>query len=369
MIIGVPKEIKIDEHRVSMTPAGVRQLATLGHQVRVETGAGNGSGFTDEHYSESEATIVSNASEAWDVDMVVKVKEPQGSEYNFLKPDLILFTYLHLAADEVLTRAMMTAGTMGIAYETVEENGSRPLLTPMSEIAGRMSVQVGAHYLERMSGGRGILLGTVPGVTPAQVVVIGGGIVGTSAAKVAVGMGAQVTVIDTNLNRLRYLGEILDGNLITLSSNIHNITEATRQADLVVGAVLVPDGGRAPTLVTRQMISDMKAGSVVIDVAIDQGGCMETTRLTTHSSPTFIVDDVTHYCVANMPGAVPRTSTEALSNATLPYITQLAVKGVDAALRANKSLTKGVNTMKGNLVCRGVADAFHMSYTSLERLL
>ena len=357
MIIGTPKEIKDNEYRVGITPGGVRQLVTAGHRVLVETGAGEGSGFSDREYETSGAKIVSTNAEAWSAHMVVKVKEPQPSEYEFLRPDLVLFAYLHLAADERLTREMMVRGLTGIAYETVElPNGNLPLLTPMSEVAGRMAIQVGAFYLEKMNGGRGKLLSGVPGVRPADVAIIGAGVVGTNAAQVALGMGAHVMIIDINLDRLRYLNDIMGGRLITLSSNPLNIAETVRRADLLVGAVLVK-GGKAPKLVTREMISTMNPGSVVVDVSVDQGGCVETTQPTTHSNPTYLVDGVIHYCVSNIPGAVPRTSTYALSNATLPYVVKLANMGAEAAIQCDPSLAKGVNICKGKITYPAVADA------------
>ncbi len=369
MIVGVPKEIKDNEYRVAMTPGGVRQLVEAGHRVLVERGAGEGSGFADEQYRAAGAEIVSGNADAWAAQMVVKVKEPQPSEYDFLRSDLTLFTYLHLAANEELTREMLARGVVGIAYETVElPNGRLPLLTPMSEVAGRMAIQVGAYYMEKMNGGRGKLLGGVPGVRPADVVIIGAGVVGTNAAHVALGMGAHVIIIDKNLDRLRYLDQVMDGRLTTLSSNPLNIAEAVRRADLLIGAVLIK-GAKAPKLVTREMIRTMKPGSVVVDVAVDQGGCVETSHPTTHSDPVFVVDGVIHYCVANMPGAVPRTSTYALSNATLPYVVELASRGTEAALRADPTLGKGVNTYRGNLTYPSVAEAFGIEYTPLERLL
>jgi alanine dehydrogenase len=357
MIIGTPKEIKDNEYRVGITPGGVRQLVKGGHRVLVETGAGEGSGFSDTEYETSGAKIVSTNAEAWSAHMVVKVKEPQPSEYEFLRPDLVLFAYLHLAADERLTHEMMVRGLTGIAYETVEmSNGNLPLLTPMSEVAGRMAIQIGAFYLEKMNGGRGKLLSGVPGVRPADVAIIGAGVVGTNAAQVALGMGAHVMIIDINLDRLRYLNDIMGERLITLSSNPLNIAETVRRADLLVGAVLVK-GAKAPKLVTREMISTMNPGSVVVDVAVDQGGCVETTQPTTHSNPTFLVDGVIHYCVSNIPGAVPRTSTYALSNATLPYVVKLANMGAEAAIQCDPSLAKGVNIYKGEIIYPAVAEA------------
>ncbi|MBW1675704.1 MAG: alanine dehydrogenase [Deltaproteobacteria bacterium] len=358
MIIGTPKEIKDNEYRVGMTPGGVRQLVEAGHKVLVETTAGEGSGFSDAEYERSGAKIVSTNAEAWSAEMVVKVKEPQPSEYEFLRPDLVLFTYLHLAANERLTREMMARGLTGIAYETVElPNGHLPLLTPMSEVAGRMAIQIGAHYLEKINGGRGKLLAGVPGVRPADVAIIGAGVVGTNAAQVALGMGAHVMIIDINLDRLRYLSDVTGGRLITMSCNPLNIAETVRRADLLVGAVLIK-GAKAPKLVTREMVKTMNPGSVVVDVSVDQGGCVETTRPTTHSNPTFVVNGIIHYCVTNMPGAVPRTSTYALSNATLPYVVNLANMGAEAAIEADPSLAKGVNIYKGKVTYPAVAEAF-----------
>jgi alanine dehydrogenase len=351
-----------------MTPGGVRQLTLSGHAARIETGAGLGSGFSDADYAAAGAEIVST-DEAWAAELVVKVKEPQTSEYRYLRPDLALFTYLHLAASESLTREMMERGLTGIAYETVElGNGQLPLLTPMSEIAGRMAIQIGAHYMEKMNGGRGKLMGGVAGVRPADVVIIGAGIVGTNAAQVALGMGAHVILIDINLDRLRYLHEVLGGRLTTLSSNPLTIAQAVQRADLLVGAVLVK-GAKAPRLVTRDMIGTMAPGSVVIDVAVDQGGCLDTSHPTTHSDPIFLLDGVVHYCVANMPGAVPRTSTYALSNATLPYIARLANQGILPALAADPALEKGVNTYQGRITYQSVAQAFGLEYTELQTLL
>ncbi len=368
MIIGVAKEIKDNEFRVALTPGGAHALVEQGHRVLVQSGAGEGSGFPDAEYAESGAAVVATAAEAWAAQMVMKVKEPRPVEYGFLRPDLILFTYLHLAADEEQTRALLKSGTTGVAYETVQPaDGTLPLLTPMSEVAGRMAVQVGAHYLERMNGGRGKLLGGVPGVTPCNVVIIGGGVVGTSAAKIALGMGAMVTIIDKDLNRLRYLSEVLHGNLTTTMSNPRNVATAVEYADLLVGAVLVP-GAKAPRLVTREMVGKMKPGSVIVDVAVDQGGCVETCHPTTHSDPVFLVDGVIHYCVANMPGAVPRTSTYALSNATLPYAEKLAKWGVVEAVKRDPALARGVNTYAGALTYKAVADTFGLPYTPLEEL-
>lgn len=370
MIIGVPKEIKDNEYRVALTPGGAQQLVQHGHTVLVETGAGAGSDFADDLYAKVGAEVVSTAAEVWQrAQLVLKVKEPLEPEYYFLRSDLLLFTYLHLAANEMLTDALVETGVTGIAYETVElPNGQLPLLTPMSEVAGRMSIQVGAHYLEKMNGGRGKLLGGVPGVRPCDVVIIGGGVVGTNAAQMALGLGARVTIIDRDVARLRYLSEVLRGNLTTLASNPLNIAQAVRRADLLVGAVLVK-GARAPKLVTREIVKSMKAGSVVIDVAVDQGGCVETSHPTTHSNPTFFVDGVLHYCVANMPGAVPRTSTYALSNATLPYILRLADRGFADAVRLDPALARGVNTYNGKITYPAVAEAFELEYTPLSNLI
>ncbi|NOZ48817.1 MAG: alanine dehydrogenase [Chloroflexi bacterium] len=369
MIIGVPKEVKDSEYRVAMTPGGVKHLVDHGHAVLVQSMAGDGSGFSDADFAYVGATIVPTAADAWSADLVVKVKEPQASEYGFLRPHLTLFTYLHLAAAETLTRALQESKVMGVAYETVElDNGQLPLLTPMSEVAGRMSVQVGAYYLERMNGGRGKLLGGVPGVRPCDVVIIGGGMVGSNAAQIALGMGASVVIIDLNNERLRYLDEVYHGRLTTLSSNPLTIAEAVKRADLLIGAVLVK-GAKAPRLVTREMIGTMKPGSVVVDVAVDQGGCIETSHPTTHSNPTFEVDGVIHYCVSNMPGAVPRTSTYALSNSTLPYILRLANHGVMASVGADGALAKGVNTCQGHITYAAVAEAFDLDYTPLADLL
>ncbi|MGI5835620.1 MAG: alanine dehydrogenase [Chloroflexota bacterium] len=369
MIVGVPKEIKDNEFRVAATPGGVELLVTMGNKVLVETGAGVGSGFTDEEYIRSGAIMVSHEDAFNKADIVLKVKEPQASEFELLREDLVLFTYLHLAAEPEVTKKMLEKKVTGIAYETVEmPDGSLPLLTPMSEVAGRMAVQVAAHYLEQPHGGRGKLLGGVAGVRPSDVVIIGGGTVGINAAQIALGMGAHVTLIDKDLNRLRYLDQVLHGSLTTLSSNPRNIASAVSTADVVIGCVLVP-GAKAPRLVTREMIATMKPGSVVIDVAVDQGGCIETSRVTSHSNPTYLVDGVIHYAVPNMPGAVPRTSTYALSNATLPYTIQLVKLGFRDAVRHIPDLAKGVNSYKGKVTCQGVADAFGYECVPLEKLL
>ena len=370
MIIGIPKEIKDQEFRVSTPPGGVRALTEAGHTVLVETKAGAGSGFSDDEYRQAGAEVVDSAAEVWQrAEMIVKVKEPQPSEFPYLRQDLILFTYLHLAAAEEVTRRLMESGTIAIAYETVEDrNGRLPLLIPMSEVAGRMAVQVSAYFLQRTNGGRGKLFAGVPGVRPADVAIIGAGTVGTNAAQIALGMGAHVTLIEKNLERLRYLDQILHGSLTTLASNVHNIAETVKYADVVIGAVLIK-GARAPKLVTREMISQMKEGSVIVDVDVDQGGCVETIHPTSHSHPTYFVDGVLHYGVPNMPGAVPRTSTFALSNATLPYVLALANKGFLQAVKEDPGLAKGVNVYKGRITYPAVAEAFGLEYVPLEQLL
>ena len=362
MLIGLPKEIKDNENRVGMTPGAVKALTRRGHRVLVQTGAGTGSSLPDEEYQSVGAEIVPYAQDAWAAQMVVKVKEPIASEYKFLRPDLILFTYLHLASDRELTDALLASGTTGIAYETVQtKSGQLPLLTPMSEVAGRMATQVGATYLQKSHGGRGILMGGVPGVAPANVVILGAGIVGTNAARVAVGLGAQVTVLDISHNRLKYLDDIYRGQLQTRISDEYNIEEVVYDADLVIGAVLIP-GGRAPWLITRDMLPAMRKGSVIVDVAVDQGGCVETTHATTHSHPTYEIDGVVHYCVANMPGAVPRTSTFALNNQTAIYTLHLANEGL-AAVRKSQALQFGLNTYHGLVTYPAVAEAFGMDFT------
>lgn len=358
MIIGIPKEIKDNEYRIALPPAGVRELVKHGHKVLVETMAGEGSGFTDAEYVQAGAQI-RLADEVWQrANMVVKVKEPQPAEYSYLRPDLVLFTYLHLAASEPLTRALMDSGVTGMAYETVEDaEGRLPLLQPMSEVAGRMATQIAAQYLQKPEGGRGLLMGGIPGTRPAHVIVLGGGTVGTNAAQIALGMGAQVTILDVNTERLRYLDEVLHGRLTTLYSNEQNVAECLETADAVIGAVLLP-GARAPRLVTRDMLSLMPRASVIVDVAVDQGGCVETTRPTTHSDPTYFVDGVLHYGVANMPGAVPRTSSFGLSNATLRHILRVADLGVDEAMSRDPGLAKGLNLRSGKVTYLAVAQAF-----------
>lgn len=370
MIIGVPKEIKDNEYRVAATPGGIYQLKREGHRVLVQTGAGDGSGFSDAEYAEAGAELITEASRVWSAaDMIMKVKEPLPQEYDHLREGLILYTYLHLAANEKLTRELMKRKVTGVAYETVElPNGALPLLTPMSEVAGKMAVQIGAHYLEKMNGGRGKLLGGIPGVLAADVVILGGGTVGTNAAIVALGMGASVLIVDVNPDRLRYLTEVLHGSLKTLVSTPRNIAEALKRADLVIGAVLVK-GAKAPKLVTRQMVEEMKPGSVMVDVAVDQGGCFETTRTTSHSQPTYEINGVVHYCVPNIPGAVPRTSTYGLSNVTLPYAVRLANLGFAAAVAQDAALAKGVNTYQGHVTYKAVAEAFDIAYRPLSELL
>ncbi len=363
MRIGVPKEIKTNENRVSLVPAGAEALVAAGHEVFIETGAGIGSGFEDEAYTEVGATIVPDAATAWGkAELLLKVKEPIASEWQYLRPDLTLFTYLHFAADEALTRAHLASGATCIAYETVElPSRELPLLTPMSEVAGRMAVQEGAKYLEKLYGGRGVLIGGVPGVAPAKVVILGGGVVGTNAAKVAAGLGGKVVVLDLSLERLRYLADVMPANVQLVHSNRHNILEQISTCDLVIGGVLIP-GAKAPKLVRREDLKRMRQGAVIVDVAVDQGGCIETIRPTTHENPTYVVDGIIHYGVANMPGAVPRTSTLALTNATLPYTLQLANKGWKNALRDNGALLRGLNMTGGQVTYRGVADSFGMDF-------
>jgi alanine dehydrogenase len=367
MRIGVPKEIKNWEFRVAITPAGVQSLVTAGHEVIIQKDAGIGSGFSDAEYISAGARV-GTVEDAWAADMVLKVKEPVKEEYQYFRKDLLLFTYLHLAADRPLTDALVQSGMTAVAYETVQlENGALPLLAPMSEVAGRMSVQVGVHCLEKPQGGSGVLLGGVPGVPPARVAIVGGGMVGTQAAKMALGLGADVTIIDVNIQRLRQLDDQFGGRVKTLMSNAFNIGQAVRDADLVIGAVLIP-GNRAPKLVTRDMVAQMKPGSVVVDVAVDQGGCVETAdRATTHDDPTYTVDGVVHYSVANMPGAVPRTSTLALTNVTMPYVLKLASRGLTP--ETDPALLRGVNTANGNVTCKGVADAFGLEYVPVEKAI
>lgn len=363
MIVGIPKEIKVDEYRVALVPVGAEELVRHGHKVLIEKGAGSGSGITDEEYVRAGAALVEGMDEIYkSADMVIKVKEPLPEEYSYLREGQIIFTFFHFAASKALTEAILSSKAVALAYETIrDEKGGHPLLTPMSEVAGRMSIQEGAKYLEKPMEGRGILLGGVPGVVPAEVVVIGGGVVGTNAAKVAAGLGARVTIMDINLERLRYLDDIMPENVITLMSNVQNIREKVREADLLIGAVLI-EGARAPLLVTREMISAMKPGAVIVDVSIDQGGCVETSRPTTHSKPIYKVDEVIHYCVTNMPGAVGRTSTYALTNASLPYILELADKGCERAAKENPAIRNGLNIVKGKVTNKAVAEAFGLKY-------
>ena len=355
MRVGVPKEIKKHEYRVGAQPAGVRALVAAGHEVVVETNAGVGSGFSDEEYVAAGATIVATAKEAWGAEMVIKVKEPLADEFEFFRPGLILYTYLHLAAAQELTDKLIEKGVRGIAYETItDDKGTLPLLRPMSEIAGRMAIQVGAWSLEKANGGKGLLLGGVPGTRRGRVAILGGGVVGTAAARIAIGMGAQVTILDINLDRMAELEDIFGNNIETLYSNPENIENACRNSDMIVGAVLIP-GGAAPKLIKREDLAKMQKGTVLVDVAVDQGGCIETCKPTYHDNPTFVVDDIVHYCVANMPGAVPRTSTIALTNATLRYALDIANKGVDAAVQGNVHLANGVNTWDGKCTNEAVA--------------
>lgn len=370
MIIGVPKEIKNNENRVGVTPAGVIELVRSGHTVYVQTIAGQGSGFTDDDYIMAGASILPSIEEVYGIaEMIIKVKEPIELEYPLIKEDQLLFTYFHFASYEPLTHAMIERKAVCLAYETVEKiDRSLPLLIPMSEVAGRMAIQEGAKYLEKPMQGRGILLGGVPGVRPAKVMILGGGVVGTNAAKMAAGMGADVTILDNNLQRLRYLDDIMPANVNTFMSNEYNIRELLSTHDLIVGAVLIP-GAKAPHLITREMLKQMRPGTVVVDVAVDQGGCIETCKPTTHENPTYIIDDVVHYCVANMPGAVPYTSTLALTNATLPYALQLANKGWKRACAESDELLKGLNVVQGKVVYHGVAEAFGLEFVPAENVL
>jgi alanine dehydrogenase len=370
MLIGVPKEVKDNEYRVGMTPAGVKAMIDAGHKVIVETRAGIGSSIADDDFKDAGAKIVGSASEVWGkADMVVKVKEPYGKEPKMFREGLVLFTYLHLAPIPDLTNELLKKKVTGIAYETVTDKANTlPLLTPMSEVAGRMSVQVGASYLEKEKGGRGVLLGGVPGTPPAKVAIVGGGIVGINAAKMAMGLGADVTILDVNLNRLRELDDIFLGRVRTIASNSYTIAQTTAEADLVIGGVLIP-GASAPKLVTRKMVSNMKKGAVIVDVAIDQGGCIETARPTTHSDPSYVVDGVVHYCVTNMPGAVPHTSTYALTNATFPYALKLAKMGAEAAIKADHGIKEGVNTYKGHITYAAVAQSQGRPYKDVLGLI
>jgi len=370
MIIGILKEIKTEEHRVAMTPAGVEVMQQNGHTVLVEKNAGRDSGFTNPSYDKAGAEIVNTPAEIYKrCDMVMHVKEPLPSEYELIKKDQIIFTYLHLAALEELTKVLIKSGSINIAYETIQKaDGSLPLLTPMSEVAGRMAVQQGAKYLEMAQGGRGILLGGVPGVSPGTVVIIGGGVVGIQAAKMACGLGAKVYVLDTNIERLRYLSDVMPRNCFPIMSDPAILRELLKKADLVVGAVLIV-GAQAPKIITRDMLKTMKKGAVIVDVAIDQGGCFETSRPTTHNDPIYDVDGIVHYCVANMPGGVAKTSTMALTNATLPYALEIADKGWKKAFRENPEIKLGANVVKGKVTYKGVADAFGLKYVPIDSLL
>ena len=370
MKVGIPKEIKNNENRVALSPAGVSEFTQHGHVVYIQTKAGENSGFSDKSYEEAGAEILPTIEAVYKIaEMIIKVKEPIASEYTLIKRDQLIFTYFHFASSEVLTHAMMKSGAVCLAYETVEKaDRSLPLLVPMSEVAGRMSIQEGAKYLEKPLKGKGILLGGVPGVSPANVVILGGGIVGTQAAKMAAGFGARVTIIDISLARLRQLDDIMPANVTTLMSNIYNIKKAITTADLVIGAVLIP-GAKAPHLITREMLKLMQPGSVIVDVAVDQGGCIETCTPTTHENPTFIIDDIVHYCVANMPGAVPYTSTLALNNATLPYALQLANEGWRKACVKNIELRKGLSIVSGRIVYKAVAEAWGLPYQEVETIL
>jgi alanine dehydrogenase len=370
MTIGIPKEIKNNENRVALTPAGTQELVKRGHAVFIQSSAGTGSGFNDDEYIKAGGQMIHDPAEIYShVEMIIKVKEPVEQEYKFIHKDQLVFTYFHFASYEPLTKAMISSGAICLAYETVERlDGSLPLLIPMSEVAGRMAIQEGAKYLEKPLKGRGILLGGVPGVKPAKVLILGGGVVGTNAAKIAAGMGADVTIMDLNINRLRYLDDVMPKNVHTIVSNEYTIREMIRDTDLIIGGVLVP-GAKAPKLITRDMLKDMRPGTVLVDVAVDQGGCIETCRPTTHEDPTYIIDDVVHYCVANMPGAVPYTSTLALTNATLPYAIRLASQGWKKACQESTELRNGLNIMQGEIVYKGVADAFNLPYTDVKKFL
>lgn len=367
MLIGIPKEIKKGEYRVSIVPAGVKTLVDAGHGVLVEKNAGEGSGISDEDYIRAGAEVRKSRNDIWDeAEMIMKVKEPLPQEYDFMHEGQIIFTYFHLAPERKLTEALLERRIIGVAYETIElEDGTLPLLTPMSEIAGRMAVHVGAYFLQKEHNGRGVLLAGVPGVEPANVVILGGGVVGTNAAKIALGMGANVTVLDINLNRLRYLDDIFFGRITTLMSNIQNVGENVTKADLLIGGILI-HGARAPHVVSRKMVSEMRKGAVIVDVAVDQGGCVETTRPTSHDNPIYEVDGVIHYCVANMPGAVARTSTFALTNTTFPYCLKMANMGYREAMRRDSALMRGLNVYDGQVTYKPVADALNMEYMSVE---
>ena len=370
MIIGVPREIKTNENRVALTPAGTRELVARGHEVYVQHTAGNGSGFKDAHYESAGATVLPSIEEVYDkAEMIMKVKEPIESEYDLVQENQLLFTYFHFASYRPLTEAMISSGSVCLAYETVEdEKGKLPLLIPMSEVAGRMALQEGTKYLEKPMGGKGTLLGGVPGVAPGKVIILGGGVVGTEAAKMAAGIGADVTILDINLDRLRYLDDVMPANVKTMYSNHYNIHALIKDADLIIGAVLIP-GAKAPHLITREMLKEMQPGTVLVDVAVDQGGCIETCKPTTHEDPIFVIDEVVHYCVANMPGAVPQTSTYALTHATLPYAIRLANLGWERATRLDANFAKGLNVIHGKVVYEGVSEAFNLDYTPLNKIL
>jgi alanine dehydrogenase len=370
MKIGIPKEIKTRENRISLTPAGCSVLTEKGHHILVEQNAGSGSGFSDSDFANAGASILQKADDVWqEADMIVKVKEPVDAEYTRMKDGQIVFTYLHLAADKTLTQTMLDTGVIGVAYETIQnEDGGLPLLAPMSEVAGRLAVQKGCFCLEKKNNGKGLLLSGVPGVEPGSVVIIGGGIAGLNAAQLAVGMGARVTILDIDLKRLRYLDQMFQSQVTTLISNQTNIELSVLQADLVIGTVLIP-GAQAPKLIKKEYLSKMEPGSAFVDVAIDQGGCSETSRPTDHNNPTYVVDNIVHYCVTNMPGAVPRTSTFALTNATLPYVVDLADKGLKQAVKEDNSLAGGVSIYQGRLTCPQVAKAFDMEYSNVEDCL
>ncbi|MBK8349188.1 MAG: alanine dehydrogenase [Saprospiraceae bacterium] len=370
MIIGVPKEIKTNENRVALTPAGVMEFVRRGHHVYIQSTAGDGSGFPNEEYISAGAKILPTIEEVYAIaEMIIKVKEPIEAEYKLIKPNQLLFTYFHFASYEPLTKAMIASNAICLAYETVEASDrSLPLLVPMSEVAGRMAIQQGAKFLEKPQQGRGVLLGGVPGVPPAKVLILGGGVVGTQAAKMAAGLGAIVTILDVSLKRLRYLSDVMPANVITMYSNEYTIRRLIKNHDLIVGAVLIP-GAKAPNLITREMLKDMRPGTVIVDVAVDQGGCIETCHPTTHDNPIFIIDEVVHYCVANMPGAVPYTSTIALTNATLPYALQLADNGWKEACKTNPELKLGLNVVNGKVVYKGVAEAFDLEYTEVNSIL
>lgn len=370
MIVGVPKEIKNNENRVALTPAGAQELTRRGHTVYIQASAGEGSGFSDDEYVKAGGKMLPSAEQVFSTaEMIMKVKEPIEQEYNLIRKDQLVFTYFHFASYEPLTHAMIKTGAVCLAYETVERvDGSLPLLVPMSEVAGRMAIQEGAKYLEKPLKGRGILLGGVPGVMPAKVLILGGGVVGTNAAKIAAGMGADVIITDVNLNRLRYLDDVMPKNVHTMVSNDYVLRDLVKTHDLIVGAVLIP-GAKAPKLITKDMLKSMRPGTVLVDVAVDQGGCIETCKPTTHENPTYIIDDVVHYCVANMPGAVPYTSTLALTNATLPYALKLAGNGWKKACQDSTELRKGLNVIAGKVVYKAVAEAFNLPYTDVKDFL